>query len=150
MRDTRSIMPEALPKPLGRPSAALRCVFVYGTLRAGGRNDIRRFQPPAQWVGRAQLAGTLYHLGGYPGLVLGGAGRVLGEVWRIAPALEAQLDRLEDVRADDEGEYRRREVRLLVDGEALDCLVYEIHPDRIRGRAVIAAGDWMACGPRAD
>ena len=57
-------------------------VFVYGTLRRGDDNDITRLLPAPRLVGHAHVAGTLHHLGAYPGIVLGGPGRVLGEVVR--------------------------------------------------------------------
>lgn len=123
--------------------APTRHVFVYGTLRAGGSNDIRRFVPAPEHVGEASIAGVLYDLGAYPGLVLGGASRVRGEVYRIAPKLETALDRLEAVADDDSGEYIRREVEVLVGRRVLRCLVYEIHPSRIERRPVIASGDWF-------
>ncbi len=119
-------------------------VFVYGTLRRGGRNDIARYRPAPVWVGRARIAGTLHDLGAYPGAVLGGAGWVTGEVYVVEPAVEAALDVLEEVADDDSGEYIKRRVRVEVGGQWLDCLVYEIHPSRIAGRAVIANGDWIA------
>jgi gamma-glutamylcyclotransferase (GGCT)/AIG2-like uncharacterized protein YtfP len=118
-------------------------VFVYGTLRAGGSNDIARLRPSAHFVGRAEIAGTLYHLGAYPGAILGGAGRLQGEVYGIEPALEAQLDVLEEVRPDGEGEYRKRQLEVRVGEQRVECLVYEIHPRRIVGRPVIASGDWF-------
>ena len=52
------------------PSPATRYVFVYGTLRRGGSNDITRLVPSPRWVGTAQVAGQMYNLGAYPGLVL--------------------------------------------------------------------------------
>ena len=125
------------------PEAPVRHVFVYGTLRAGGSNDIARFSPAPQRIADGVIAGTLYDLGAYPGAVLGGEGRVQGEIYRITPALEAQLDVLEEVRSDDCGEYIKREVDVRVAGAALCCLVYEIHPDRIAGRSAIASGDWF-------
>ncbi|MBS0427135.1 MAG: gamma-glutamylcyclotransferase [Proteobacteria bacterium] len=121
-----------------------RHVFVYGTLRAGGTNDIRRYRPPPQWVGQGAVAGTLYDLGAYPGITLGGEGRVIGEVYTVCDDVEAALDRLEEVRDDGSGEYRRRRVRVPVAGIGdVDCLVYEIHPDRVRAAPVIASGDWL-------
>lgn len=138
MRETRTIMHEA---PSSTPSA--HHVFVYGTLRAGGSNDIARWQPRAVFVGRGEIAGTLYDLGAYPGATLGGPNRLVGEVYRIEPALEAQLDRLEEVSPDDEGEYRKREVDVQVGEQLVACLVYEIHPSRIVERRVIGSGDWF-------
>lgn len=129
----------------------LRHVFVYGTLRRGGSNDIARYRPAPRFVGEASIAATLYDLGTCPGAVLGGNARLHGEVYRITPELEAALDVLEDVRADGTGEYLRRELRVDVGGVRLPCLVYELHPDRVAGRLVIAAGDWFAApGARRD
>lgn len=135
-------------------------VFVYGTLRRGGRNDIARYRPLPVWVGEASIVGTLYDLGAYPGVVLGGGGRmksamkgamrgamrgvVKGEVYVLEPAVEAALDVLEEVADDDSGEYIKRHVRVEVAGRPIDCLVYEIHPSRIAGRRVIESGDWIA------
>jgi gamma-glutamylcyclotransferase (GGCT)/AIG2-like uncharacterized protein YtfP len=128
-----------------RPDTA-RYVFVYGTLRSGGRNDIARYRPAPVHVGNATIAATLYDMGAYPGAVLGGAARVKGEVYRITPAVERALDALEEVNEEGTGEYLRRELGVDVDGMRLQCLVYEIHPSRWGGRAVIASGDWFDRG----
>ena len=124
------------------PSDA-RHVFVYGTLRRGGSNDIARFEPAARHVADARIRGTLYDLGSYPGAVLGGGGLLVGEIYAIVPALEAQLDELEEVRSDGSGEYLKREVQVQVGEIEIACLVYEIHPSRIAGGQVIASGDWF-------
>lgn len=123
-----------------------RHVFVYGTLRAGGSNDIARWHPAAHFVGTAEIAGTLYDLGAYPGARLGGSARLHGEVYRIEPALEVQLDQLEEVLPNDQGEYLKRQISVQVGMQRIDCLVYEIHPRRVAGRAVIASGDWFREG----
>ena len=135
-----------MPQSAG-PAGATRQLFVYGTLRAGGRNDIARFSPAPEHVADASVAGTLFDLGSYPGAVLGGAARVVGEIYAITSALEAQLDLLEEVEPDDSGEYIKREVKVQAGAEELVCLVYEIHPKRIVGRPVIASGDWLAHMP---
>jgi gamma-glutamylcyclotransferase (GGCT)/AIG2-like uncharacterized protein YtfP len=119
-------------------------VLVYGTLRRGGHNDIARYKPLPVWIGEASIAGTLYDLGAYPGLVLGGTTRVKGEVYAIEPSVEAALDVLEEVADDDSGEYIKRRVQVEVGGQLLDCLVYEIHPSRIVGRSTVDSGDWIA------
>lgn len=129
------MMPHSTPQP--------RHVFVYGTLRTGGSNDINRFQPQPVHIGDASMAATLYDLGAYPGAVLGGKGVVHGEVYRITPEVEADLDRLEGVTDDDSGEYIKRHRVLAVGGLAVDCLVYEIQPVRVERCAVIASGDWF-------
>ncbi|MGJ3704239.1 gamma-glutamylcyclotransferase family protein [Variovorax sp. AFSI2.2] len=137
-------MPQST-KSDGLPGARTsRHVFVYGTLRRGGRNDIARFRPEPFHVADAAIAGTLYDLGAYPGVVLGGKGRVVGEIYSVEPEVEAALDALEEVADDDAGEYIRRHVMVEAGVQQFECLVYEIHPSRIAGRAVIRSGDWIA------
>lgn len=118
-------------------------MFVYGTLRRGERNDIARYRPLPLFVGPASIDGCLYDLGAYPGVVLGESGRVVGEVYRITAAVEAALDILEEVKADGSGEYRKRDVPVTVVDQSLNCLVYEIHPERLPGQPVIPGGDWL-------
>ncbi len=134
-----------LPAPSASASApSLLHVFVYGTLRAGGSNDIQRHRPPPRWVGRALVTGTLYDFGGWPGLRLQGSTAVAGEVWAIDACIEPLLDRLEGVRADGTGEYVKRWTSLPIDDRAIECLLYEINDDRWQGRPLIAGGDWIA------
>ena len=127
------------------PEAPLRHVFVYGTLRRGGRNDINRLAPAPHYVGMGEVRGVLYHLDWYPGLTLGGeeAVTVVGEVYRIAPELEAILDRIEQIVPGADSEYFKREVEIDVAGRPVTCLVYEINPRRVRERTPIGHGDWI-------
>jgi len=127
------------------PEASLRNVFVYGTLRRGGRNDINRLAPAPEYVGMGEVQGVLYHIDWYPGLTLGGreAVTVVGEVYRIAPALEAVLDGIEQIVDGAHSEYFKRVVDILVEGRRLPCLVYEINPARVRDKQVIGHGDWI-------
>ena len=129
------MMPHSLPET--------RHVFVYGTLRRGGRNDIAHFFPAPRFVAHARIHGTMYDLGSYPGALLGGSGLLVGEVYAVTPALEAQLDRLEEVRDDDSGEYVKRERAVRVGAEEIVCVIYEVHPQRVTGCTVIASGDWF-------
>lgn len=152
-------MPETnrqLRQPAAHHPSGLAHVLVYGTLRRGGSNDIRRLLPAPVWVGEAVVAGTLYDLGSYPGLRLDGAGPVRAEVYRIEPADERVLDQLEEVWPEPSGEYDKRRIAADVRGpggqwQRLDCLVYELAPAFCRGRAAIASGDWLEWlrGPRA-
>lgn len=103
-------------------------MFVYGTLRRGGSNDITRLQPPARYLGPARVAGVLYHFGAYPDMILGGGDRVQGEVHAVEPALEALLDAIEGLGTATVDEYAKREVTVDVQGQALGCLVHEINP----------------------
>ena len=135
-------------------SSSTRHVFVYGTLRKGEQRDINRLQPAPRWVGRAQVAGLMHHLGSYPGLVLGGPGVVQGEVYAVSAELERVLDQIEEVWPQQTGEYTKREVVVQLDanaepsglrGEAREllCVLYEIAPERTQGKPVIASGDWV-------
>jgi gamma-glutamylcyclotransferase (GGCT)/AIG2-like uncharacterized protein YtfP len=137
-------MPQFPARPLTAP--ALRHVFVYGTLRRGDVRDITCLQPPPRFIGMGSVAGVLYDLGPYPGLLLGGTGRVVGEVYAIGAELERVLDEIEEVWPQQSGEYGRREVTVQMhDAPAaggLLCLVYEINPARLAGRPVIGGGDW--------
>ena len=129
------------------PDPSNRHVFVYGTLRQGDVRDITRLHPAPQFVGRASVAGDLYDLGPYPGMRLGGEGRVQGEVYAISEALERRLDEIEEVWPQQTGEYSKREVIAQLDDAGgvcdINCLTYEIHPDRIAGKPMIAHGDWL-------
>lgn len=132
--------------PSSRPGPYFDHVFVYGTLRRGGANDINRLEPPPRWVGLADIAGTLFDLGAYPGARLGGRGRIRGEVYAITAELERRLDEIEEVWPQCKDEYARRAVEVVVAGcdRPLTCLVYEINPRYLEGRAAIDGGDWIA------
>ncbi|RYE40989.1 MAG: gamma-glutamylcyclotransferase [Hyphomicrobiales bacterium] len=145
-------MPEEPPEvavPLSQSPP--RYVFVYGTLRRGGSNDITRLEPAPQWVGRATLPGALYTLGPYPGMRLAGHTEtnalVHGEVYAISQILEDQLDRIEGLvpgaEPSDGDEYVRREVWVTVEGMRLRCLMYEVHARYAIGHARMLTGDWM-------
>jgi gamma-glutamylcyclotransferase (GGCT)/AIG2-like uncharacterized protein YtfP len=146
------IMPED-PSPDGRldePVGVERPLFVYGTLRYTGSNDIRRFGPHSRLLGMARVRGQLHDLGAYPGLVLGGGQWVWGELHAIGPALEPALDALEEVWPQCSGEYRRRHARVqwCLEGggvqRELSALLYEMDPLRARAWPLIESGDWLA------
>lgn len=118
-------------------------VFVYGTLRCGQANDITRLEPPPVYVGPAVVRGTLFHLGAYPGLLLGPGGDVHGEVYAISPELEVQLDEIEELYPQQTDEYRKRRIPVLVRERPIVCLVYEINPAYVVGKPVLTGGDWV-------
>ena len=120
-----------------------RCVFVYGTLRKGQERDINRLEPAPVFIGNGQINGTLYNLGSYPGVRLGGLNWVQGEVYQITPELERQLDEIEEVWPQQTGEYARREVVVQCAGQEVNCLVYEVREVYVSGQAVITSGDWV-------
>ncbi len=128
-------MPQASTMP--------RHAFVYGTLRRGDDNDITRLTPAPRWVGEARIAGTMYHFGRYPGVVLGGTAQVLGEVYEICAQLERVLDEIEELYPQQTNEYFKRDISVQVGQRMVDCIVYEINPALVAGKPVIASGDWV-------
>ncbi len=131
--------------PQAPVTAGPRRVFVYGTLRKGGRNDINRLSPPPRYVGMGEVQGCLYHFEWYPGLTLGGeeAVTVVGEVYEVGPELEAVLDRIEGIVPGPDSEYFKRELPVQVEGRALECFLYEINPERARSGQRLRHGDWI-------
>ena len=129
------------------PDASVRHVFVYGTLRRGGDNDITRLLPAPRFVGQAKVCGVMHDLGAYPGVILGGgkaATDIVGEVFAIEPTLERILDEIEELYPQQRDEYFKRHIRVHTSGVGLTCIVYEINPAYAFGKPVIASGDWLA------
>lgn len=123
-------------------------VFVYGTLRRGGSNAFR--MDGAEFVGPATVGGVLYRISWYPGLVLEGDGRVIGEVHRVGPELLRALDEFEGLAAGEiEGsEYRRVKAEALLGGEEeLEVWVYE-WKGAFNEDERIQSGDWLAVDSR--
>lgn len=124
-------------------------VCVYGTLRAGGVNDISHLQSGICCVGRTYLTGTLHDLGWYPGLSLQGTHQVLAEVYPLNAMLEQELDRVEGIWPQDVGEYVKRLVDVNVrmqDGstQTMNALVYEAQASVLQHAPIIDASDWLA------
>jgi gamma-glutamylcyclotransferase (GGCT)/AIG2-like uncharacterized protein YtfP len=117
--------------------------FVYRTLRRGDVNDITQLAPAPQFIGDASIAGTMYHLGAYPSVTLGGSGRIVGEVYSVTKQLEKKLDAIESEYPAQSDEYAKRAIQVQVLGAMRDCFVYEINPAYIEGKPVIASGDWV-------
>ena len=134
-------MDSTITDPLTTP--VHRYVFVYGTLRRGQERDINRLQPSPVFIGDSKINGTLYDLGSYPGVRLGGEMWVHGEVYQITAELESQLDEIEGVWPQQTGEYVRQELVVPGAGALLTCLIYEAAEAHTKGKAVIASGDWV-------
>lgn len=125
-------------------------VFVYGTLRAGESNDIaraaarHRIAEPLR-LGQATVRGRLIDFGAYPGLIADPAGMpVLGEVYRIAPALVPVLDEIEEIVPGRAGMFLRRALRVDIEGRQLDAFYYPIDASFAAGGIPTDANDWIA------
>ena len=117
-------------------------LFVYGTLRDGESNDINQYRPKLRRVGAGRVRGRLYDLGACPAIILNrSADLVLGEVYAVEPSLIPVLDAVED----NCGQYFRMKTDVLMeDGSRLRCILYESGVAQVRGRPLIAGGDWVA------
>jgi gamma-glutamylcyclotransferase (GGCT)/AIG2-like uncharacterized protein YtfP len=125
------------------PYPVNRHVFVYGTLRRGDANDITKLTPAPVYRGDSQISGTMYHLGSYPGVTLGGSGIVIGEVYAMTEPLERLLDGIESEYPAQTDEYYKRDIQVTVNEQLLDCIVYEINDTYIQGKPQIFSGDWI-------
>jgi gamma-glutamylcyclotransferase (GGCT)/AIG2-like uncharacterized protein YtfP len=125
------------------PYPKVRRVFVYGTLRKSDSNDITKLIPSPVYIGNSQISGNMYHLGGYPGVTLGGANVIVGEVYAITEPLERLLDGIESEYPAQADEYDKRDIQVLVNNQMLDCIVYEINTAYIQGKPQITNGDWV-------
>jgi len=126
-------------------------LFVYGTLTPGRAPDcvadlVARFRP----VGPATVRGTLFDLGSYPGLTLGGDGAVRGTLVEVpageGDALWRRLDAYEGFDpCFPAGSLFRRAgaVATLADGRTLPCQTYVYGQAADPSRA-IPGGDWFA------
>lgn len=138
---------EAGPAPLP-PQRPDRALFVYGTLRRGGSNDIARLAPGATFIADARMRGTLFDLGDYPAMLVDqGAGWVVGEIYAVPDADWPTLDALEEIATPEkpDGLY----FRIVADARRDDaipatCEVYVANPAALRLMHRIDHGDWMA------
>ena len=118
-------------------------LFVYGLLRPTQTGfQSLGLAGKVEVLGKDRVQGRLYHLGDYPGMILGKTGVVHGEVFAIEDdATMAHIDAYELYEPDRlrVSEYRRVEAMLLDRGET--AWVYEYNRP-IKGQPVIASGNW--------
>jgi len=141
------LKPAASPDPAPAAPAIESVLFVYGTLRKGGSNDIARLVPAAVRISGARMRGRLFDLGDYPVLVAdASAGWVEGEIYAIPDHGWSALDALEDVvsATHPQGEYLRVWGSAhAAHGTLGQCQVYVANPAVLRLDRPIAGGDWI-------
>jgi gamma-glutamylcyclotransferase (GGCT)/AIG2-like uncharacterized protein YtfP len=142
----------------GEPELAVADdLFVYGTLRPGFTpGQLGDLLAAARRLGRATVAGRLYHLGPYPGAVLDprATTRVVGEVLRLPEdGLLAALDAYEVCDPGDPARsvfFRVRQEVELASGRRLPCWVYVYNRD-LENAVLIPDGDYARwCQGRRD
>lgn len=119
-------------------------VFVYGTLRRGGSNHFR--MAGAEFITAGTIAGRMYRINWYPGLVLDEAGgEIHGEVYAASPERLAALDLFEGISADemDGSEYRRVQTTVVgQDSRLLNAWVWE-WLGMVDESQRLTDGDWL-------
>jgi gamma-glutamylaminecyclotransferase len=117
-------------------------VFVYGTLRQDEVNH--DLLAPARFVAEARTEPCfeLFDLGPFPAMSANGRTAVLGELYAVDDATLARLDHLEG----HPRLYQRTRIRL-DDGQEVQT--YLMDHARMRGRVLIASGDWRTHRARA-
>ena len=117
-------------------------LFVYGLLMPGQSGyDELGLTDRTQRLGPDWVAGTLYDLGDYPGLIAEGSGVVHGEILRSSDAtLLADLDGYElyDPENLDCSDYRRVRITTLCD---IPAWTY-VYLKPLSGCPIIETGDW--------
>lgn len=91
-------------------------LFAYGTLQEARQRDAVLGGAPTRVVGRGSVAGTLYDLGEFPGLVAGGAARVPGTLIELPD--ETVLPLLDAYEGIADGLYRRVRATVQLDSGA--------------------------------
>ena len=123
---------------------AVQRVFVYGTLRRGGSNHFR--MAGAEFISCGTIAGRMYRIDWYPGLVLDPAGdEVHGEVYVVGPDLLSVLDIFEggSVGEVEGSEYRRVETTVMKqDSQTLSAWVWEWRGPVDESQRV-SGGNWL-------
>lgn len=135
-------------------------IFLYGTLREGGRDHAWLLRTSPEGLTRAYAPGRLFHLptAGFPAMVAGeapalappGPGWVVGEFagYEDEGALEGalqDLDALEDVEG---GRFERVVLPILLDsGHRFGAWTYLFPPDRLprleRDAVELPSGNWQ-------
>lgn len=132
-----------------RPGARRIAIFVYGTLRQGEINDLalaaaRAGLAAPRRLGHAQVPGTLYDFGDWPGLLAHpDGGPVQGDVYLVDDALLALMDEIEEYQPAGGSCFMRRSVRVRMDDRELDCQYYPVDPAHLGNAVPTQATDWI-------
>ena len=124
-------------------------IFVYGTLKEGGRfaevyKD--KFDPLRKGIRPAKIKGTLFNLGSFPGVKLEGDAEVKGEIHSFDEfdAILKIMDRIEGYRGPDNPDnlFNRETVEAeLDDGSTEEAVIYTFARDA-NGAKIVEDGVW--------
>jgi len=114
-------------------------VFVYGTLRRGGAREMSKRFPNSKFIADAQVSGSLYDLGAFPGLLLNeSTSMVNGEVYQVDDEILNELDEIEA-----SSSYWRKQIEISLGTERRMCWIYEPNPEVYSPHTLITSGDWI-------
>lgn len=120
-------------------------LFVYGTLLLGENEHGRFLQKRGMRIGAGHIPGQIFDIGGYPGLIYRpeSPDLVIGSVFEVpsTPSFWRFLDEYEGIH-ENEPEYSRDLLPVLVNGSWLDCYVYLFGLD-IQDRLPVEGGDYL-------
>ena len=114
-------------------------IFIYGSLRRGCARSMSIRFPRAKFIADAQVSGSLYDLGAYPGLQLSESNSsVVGEVYEVDDETLKQLDDFEE-----SSHYLRRQVEISLGARRSKGWTYEPNPEFHSLHKLITSGDWI-------
>ena len=121
-------------------SEELHLIFIYGTLRRGGR--AHHLMQGAEFVAEGSISGRLVHVDEYPGLILCDDRRVTGELYAVGDEKRSELDKYEGC-FDSPAHYLREEIEVLL--EAGELQVAEVYVFQLLEphHEEITSGDWI-------
>jgi gamma-glutamylcyclotransferase (GGCT)/AIG2-like uncharacterized protein YtfP len=95
--------------------------------------------PGSQFVANAEVSGSLYDLGAYPGLVLDeSSSLVIGEVYEVDNETLSKLDDFES-----SSHYWRKQVKISLGATTKKCWIYAPNPEAFSRHTLITSGDWI-------
>ena len=128
---------------LNSRNTRLTVLFVYGTLRRGLR--LHHHLQGAVYLGDARIAGSLYDIGTYPGLLVNPSpGWVSGELFKVDEEMIQSLDAVEEYNPEEpeRSEYLRRVVTVWTPtGVPMKAVTYIFNRD-VQGFVFIDSGDY--------
>ena len=95
--------------------------------------------PNSQFIADAEVRGSLFDLGAYPGLLLNESNSmVIGEVYEVDDEILSELDYIEASSA-----YWRKQVEIGLGLQKRTCWIYQPDPELCSHSALISSGDWI-------
>lgn len=121
-----------------------KLIAVYGTLRQNQGNWYHLLKDKSNYLGtfKSESTFTMYHLGGFPGIIEKGNTSIVLEVFEIDDIIAERVHRLEGYSPN-----RPKEANMYnaipINTPYGEAMVYVINPNYIRKDHIITSGDWV-------